>query len=449
MITENEIVNMIIISVIYLVTFSVAELWRLFFKPKVEYTRKFVHLSSGLVCLSFSYVFESHISIAILASMFALIMIVSKKFHFLKSVHGINRKTHGGIYYPVAVYGTFFISTLIHQPDFYFISILVLSISDTFAAFIGGAYGVKKYKVEVDSKSVEGSFVFFMLTFIIILVCLLLLTGLNRPVCILLAFYVGILITIFESLSTTGADNFFIPMGTIMILYNNAHKSWDIIAVQIGIMTAVLFAVYFVMRGQKKIGSTGILGAGIICYGSWALVNESWAMVIFIAICIFSMSKFSKIESRYRYRVKTSFFLFLIPLVWLVIARYSTFHQKFMFVPYVICLGGILSCLWGRQIIKYKDMLSNYSPLYSLNSIKRSVVLTVVFLPAYFITDASINIVLSIPSLIGGIFLVDYLSRKEVYGNVTQAVKSRVIMLYSVAVSAIVFGLNYYIYTGY
>ena len=52
-----------------------------------------------------------------------------------------------------------------HTPVLYFIAILTLSVSDAVAALIGKRYGSIRFKIEGETKSLEGSVSFFFITF--------------------------------------------------------------------------------------------------------------------------------------------------------------------------------------------------------------------------------------------------------------------------------------------
>jgi len=207
----KEIISVLIISTSYIGIFVIAELWRKFGRPDPEKTRKFVHLCSGAICLTFSYLLQSHFTVLLLAASFAAIIWITSKKGWLNSVHGVSRESSGGIYFPIAIYLTFLIANVTEQPHLYLISILVLAVSDTLAALIGISYGNKKFEVEDDKKSLEGTLAFFFATFILVQLCLLLLTDMGRPETVLAGLYVAILVTAIELLSLGGADNLFIP----------------------------------------------------------------------------------------------------------------------------------------------------------------------------------------------------------------------------------------------
>jgi hypothetical protein len=96
--------------------------------------------------------------------------------------------------------------------------VLVLAVGNAFAALIGSRYGVIRYEVEDETKSLEGSLVFLVIAFLAIHLPTLQMTDLSRPVCVLAALLVAALVTGFEAIALEGADNLFIPLAVVIIL---------------------------------------------------------------------------------------------------------------------------------------------------------------------------------------------------------------------------------------
>ena len=219
----NDIIWASIISCLFLLFFLIAEIM---YKKGVqtELTRKFVHFSGAFVTIFFPFILKSHWTVLFLAVTFALIMILTKKFRLLQSVHNVERKSDGAIYHPIAIYFCFLYAQFLNQPWFYVISILILAISDALAALVGKNYGAKEYLVEVGiRKTIEGSVTFLLTSFLIVHLILLLTTDIGKLETVLVAVLISIIVTIFEGVSLKGADNLFIPIGTMFILSKNLH----------------------------------------------------------------------------------------------------------------------------------------------------------------------------------------------------------------------------------
>jgi len=348
-----EIIGALIIALIYGVIFLIAELWRKFGQPVPEQTRKFVHLTAGAVCLSFSYVFQSHLTVLALAVSFAVIMLVTKSAGWLQSVHGIQRSSQGGIYFPLAIYLTFLIAALNQQPHFYFIAILTLSASDTLAALIGTSYGRKLYKVEEDRRSMEGTVVFFLITFLIIHLSLLLLTDLSRPQTVLAALYAAVLVTAFESISLGGSDNFFIPIGTIGILLKITTKPIPEIVKQITLIFLIFGYVYLLFSRKRNIGVSGQVGVALLCYAAQALVNFSWSHILLLGVLFYSLGHFPARTLRSSHGMRPVFYLTIVPFVWILIANYTTLRRDILFPSYAMSIVAGMNVLLNFQVERY------------------------------------------------------------------------------------------------
>ncbi len=351
---QTELIRAGIISALYLVIFVTAELWRAFGKPQTETTRKFVHFGSGAVCLTFSYLFSSHWTILVLGIVFVAIMMITKKTGLLKSVHDVQRISGGSIYYPIAVYLSFLIAGTAGKPQFYLIAILVLALSDSFAALIGGQYGFKLYKVEEDHKSLEGSVAFFLSTFIIVLTGLLLLSTTGRAESILIAVYIALLITAFEAISLSGADNLFIPIGTLVVLLRVENTSVTALLLLIGVVILMFLMVYCVVRYTKVIGLSGIIGITLTGYAAWMLVGYDWAIPIVISLLLYGLTDLFIEKHRVNkehYRIRTVFYIAFVSFIWILAAAFTRLPIEIFYVPFIVNLSAHLGILWHRKVL--------------------------------------------------------------------------------------------------
>ena len=283
----NDLIWAGIISFIFLSLFTISEILR---KKgvKSEVTRKLVHFGGAFVTIFFPMLFKSHLTVLALSISFALIMFLTKKLGLLQSIHRVARKSDGVIYHPIAIYLCFLYSQFLGQPWFYVISILILAISDALAALVGKNYGAKEYLVETGTrKTIEGSVTFFLTSFLIVHLILLLCAGVDGPESVCIALLISIIVTIFEGVSLKGADNLFIPLGTMFILSKNLHPTASGVAFQI-IMLISFLALYLIfMLPYKRIGFSGVVLLGLINYIIWALLGNIYAaiLLVFSFIC--------------------------------------------------------------------------------------------------------------------------------------------------------------------
>ena len=341
----TDIIWASIISVIFLSLFMIAEFLR---KKgvKAETTRKFVHFGGAFVTIFFPFILNSHWTVLALAVGFALIMLLTKKLGWLQSVHGVERKSDGAIYHPIAIYSCFLYAQILNQPMFYVISILILAISDALAALVGKSYGANEYLVEVGTrKTVEGSVTFFLTSFLIVHLILLLTTQTGRIESVLIALLISIIVTVFEGVSLKGADNLFIPLGTMFILSKNITPTIEGILFQIFALIGFLVGYLILMMPYKRIGFSGVTLLGLINYIIWALLGNIYAIILFAFSFICAKTD---LILNYdcgvadAYRVRPIFYILTVPVICAFLGSFIGQNIIYPFVTSIICEGIII-----------------------------------------------------------------------------------------------------------
>ena len=406
----------LLISGIYLAVLAGTEVFFLLKKPAVELTRKFAHLVAGLVCVSFSYVFESHWYVLGMVTAFVLLMIVTRKTGLLKSIHSVDRSSKGSVYFPLAVYGVFVLSSVYEVPHFYVISILVLAIADTLAALIGVAYGQTKYQVETrEIKSIEGSIVFFLATFIITHLGLLLLSDIGRVESVLCALLVAILVSVFESISLGGADNLFIPLGTWLTLMKCVTEPAGDIARDIVLVGVILLITYAVGGWpQKRLGTSAVMGVTLLGYGAWSLVGFNWFLVVLTGVILFCHTRLffeSTPHSRDLFRVRPVFYIGILPFVWILFANLQDEWRPLFLLPFVVSVASQLSISWRNNSRFHADRLRERYPklLVQSSPLVRSLVIMMLFVPVQFMFESGMPAFYTVVAAFLGLFVIDFL----------------------------------------
>jgi phytol kinase len=405
----EDVFPALIVGGLYGVIFIVAELWRIYGTPSPEATRKFVHLSGGIVSLSFSYVFSSHWTVLLLGVLFIGIIAGTKKAGLLPSIHGVERKSQGQIYYPVAIYLTFLLCNLLKKPHFYLISVSVLAVADTLAALIGVRYGTKKYRVEDEKKSIEGSVIFFLATFIIVHLGLLLLGNLGRIESVVAAFVIASLVTIFEAVSLGGADNLFIPFGTLLLLQKFTPNPADEMFRQLAILTGIFILICGIAQHTRKLSMSGAVGVAMLSYAAWALVDYRWFLPIITGYLLFNYTNLvietpqTKLS---KFRIRAVFYTAIIPLIWVFVANFFYFDGRahLFLVPYIVSLAASISIYWERRA-RLENKLS--SVFKNLNFALRAMLLTFLYIPVQILLDDKILIMEPIIACFAGIIVSD------------------------------------------
>lgn len=191
-----------------------------------ELQRKAVHVATGLFAMALPWLLPNAVFFYALLAVAILVMGVLRlpqiaKGDVGKALHGVERKSWGDVMLVAAIGTLYFFSDGAAMPVLYLLPLAVLTLSDAAAAVAGSSYGRVHYTIEDGQKSLEGSAIFFLVTLILAMVCLLLLSDVSRGGVILLALITAAFATVVEADSWRGFDNYFVPVGVLLLL--NVH----------------------------------------------------------------------------------------------------------------------------------------------------------------------------------------------------------------------------------
>jgi dolichol kinase len=270
---------------LYLLVFAAAELWRWRSKPPAEWTRKLVHVGGGLIALFLPWMVHSHWTVLLLGLAFAAILGVTSRRGWLRSVHGVERESEGGLYFPLAIYLVFLLSA--DQPVFYLVAILVLVLSDALAALVGTAYGRTHYRVETGRRSVEGSVVFFLVTFLGVHLPLLLLADVEPASSVLIAVQIALLVTLLEAITLRGGDNLVVPLATYFLLVKMTPLPADRVALHILAQILIVGLLATLMWRSRMLTASGMIAGSLFFYGAWSLGGPEWLVAPVLGLLAF------------------------------------------------------------------------------------------------------------------------------------------------------------------
>lgn len=184
-----------------------------------EMQRKLVHVATGTSALFFPLLFTNALPVFLLIGA-ALVLMFALRLPALASVggvlHEVKRESWGEIYLALAIAFTFFRG--VNDPILYVLPLLVITLSDTASALVGTTYGQRRFPVEDGSKSLEGVVAFFVVTWLVAMVALLLLTDAPRLNVVVLSFLIAAFCALVEADSWRGLDNLFVPVGAHLLL---------------------------------------------------------------------------------------------------------------------------------------------------------------------------------------------------------------------------------------
>jgi phytol kinase len=308
-----------------------------------EITRKLVHAGSGLLTLTFPFLFRDVWPVLLLTAASAA-LIAAVKFvpswrgRFGGAVSGVERTTLGELYFPVSVAVVFWLAR--HQPPLLFvIPILVLTLADATCALVGSRYGMLRY--EGASKSLEGSIAFLVVAFFCIHVPLLLWTSIGRVETLLISVTLALLVMLLEGSAWRGLDNLFIPIGGYFIL--RAYVTFDApalsarLAVTLALVTAIV-----VMRRRTTLEDDSLVAGAFLCYVAWALMGWRWLVAPLVVFVGYKwLSPRTEDNSRRMHDVPAVLSVWAAALVWLTLAHAR--HDGALLLPYTVVFAAHLA----------------------------------------------------------------------------------------------------------
>ncbi len=208
---NTNILNTIILGAFFLVVFGIAELLYHKANIKVELTRKFVHIGSGLIALLFPIMLGNHWCVLFLSTSFLIILALSSKYKMLQSINGISRYSVGSLAFPIAIYLCYVAFDYYESRMLFYLPILILALCDPLAALAGKRWPLGKYSNAKESKTLMGSSIFFVSAVVITLLLMYLLHD-NTHHPILAALFVALAATCTEAVSKNGYDNINVPI---------------------------------------------------------------------------------------------------------------------------------------------------------------------------------------------------------------------------------------------
>jgi len=199
--------KLIITIIFFLILFGIVETVQRLTGIKPDFTRKITHVLSGVTIFFLPY-FLNVQDIIILSLVFTILLIISKNLGLLISLHKISRKTLGEVFYPLGVGVAAFFFLPLDVQVFQF-GILVLALADASAGVVGDYLIKHRIELMKNSKSLEGSGAFFLITLLLVILFVPQPPVLSLIVPILIT---SLLITLVELVLVGGFDNLLLPI---------------------------------------------------------------------------------------------------------------------------------------------------------------------------------------------------------------------------------------------
>lgn len=263
------------ISVAILVLFVGAELVKRFTSAPTEWTRKGTHVGAGAVVLAFPWLVQHTVTVAVLSTTFAALLVGGRVTGLLSSIHDVERKTAGAYYYPFAVLLAWMLSG--GEPLTYCVPLAIMAVADTGAALVGQRAGETTFQVLDGKRSLEGSLAFFGLAFGVVLLGCALDGRPGWPGILLVTLVVALLTTSVEAVSVRGSDNILIPYAAWLALDRTLNLGLAELGGWIeGMMIGIV--VLIATRERAALDVAGGVTVFLIITLSWALGGLEWLM---------------------------------------------------------------------------------------------------------------------------------------------------------------------------
>lgn len=359
-------------------------------KLTAEVKRKIVHISLGLSAVSFPWLFADCWPVVMIALLSVAVMIATRTLPVLKNriggtIHDVERKSLGEIYFPLAIALLFILAD--GDPVLYVVPLLVLSLADAVAALIGVRFGTLRYSTSEGSKSVEGSISFFIVAFFSAAVPLFLLTEDTIVTIVLVSLVIGLLVMLFEAISVGGFDNLFIPIGCYGLLQEYQMMGNGMLFFRlIAILLLICIGVYY--KKNTTLKGSGQLAAILVAYMNLMVGGWQWLIASLILYLNYIRLWPGSSENQHAIHTVRSVAAVAVPgMIWLTLSK--MWQSPFPYFAFVYSYGVHLTIIGMLQI----EYARPSTPL-----VKRALTATVkswvVFLPAFFLHLISTSVTL-------------------------------------------------------
>lgn len=202
-----------------------------------ETSRKLIHLSLGLYCLTFPFLFAQAWEVALTCALAIGVFALARgrlRATLGAGLHAVARRSYGEVYFAVAVAFLFVLrsgsSVASSLGDLlYLLPIAILTVSDAAAALIGVRFGHVRFKVADGTKTCEGVAAFILSAWLLADLGLTAFTELSAIDVMMVSAVVALVSASIEALSGRGLDNLLIPLGVYALLANvvpDGHVNW-------------------------------------------------------------------------------------------------------------------------------------------------------------------------------------------------------------------------------
>jgi phytol kinase len=247
--------------------------------PEVQ--RKLAHVTLGLYSLSLPWIFEAKWQVAVLCGVIGTALLALRFTQRLATgwhgmLYSVGRISYGEILFCMSVAGLFAIA--MPRIELYLLPLTTLTLADAAAALVGVRYGRIRYAIDDQTKSWEGSVIFFLVAWLLALVILILTTSIGGWPLILMTLIIAIFAAMVEAISWRGLDNLFVPVGVFLLLEKLMRSSEAILFIYVALLAGMLWVCRIM---AKKTGFSRTTLWTICLALLFMSIDGSWESTVF------------------------------------------------------------------------------------------------------------------------------------------------------------------------
>lgn len=357
---------------------SLLRMMQVRYAPHPELVRKLLHVTMGLVTLSFPWVFNAAWPVVTLAVGTTGLMVLVRYRTALRTnvgsvIHAIERQSYGEVCFPLAVALVFVLSG--GDPVLYGIPILLLALADPAAALVGVWYGRLRYRTADGTKSGEGSLAFLIVAFLCTYLPLLLFADIEPIESLLLAGLAGLLAMMIEASSWRGLDNLFVPIGGFVLIHTHLPLEVSTLALRLAVL-AFLFTAAWMYRRRTTLDGSALMAAALVGFMTW--VGGGWAWLLAPAVLYAGYTRLwpGPADVR-RHTVHHVLSVASVGMGWLVLAM--VLDQPALLFPYTLAYTAALTLIGVERLLAHARLRSSLA-VWSSSAFKSSVVVLLPYL---------------------------------------------------------------------
>ena len=210
----------LVVSFVYVFAMiGIAEGLRKWRGYSVDFTRKFIHIAVGMWAFGTVWLFESRTFAIIPPLAFIFINAYSYWQGTFQAMETGEKGKLGTVYFPLSF--VIIVWFLWDQPHLLVASLMPMTWGDALAAVIGQRIGRRKYSVLGSTRSIEGSSIMFLASWVATLAALVLLAPENIQISTALGISAATAFgaALVEAISPWGVDNLTVPTASVAILF--------------------------------------------------------------------------------------------------------------------------------------------------------------------------------------------------------------------------------------